>query len=364
MKKFFAGGPLGGIVEQVLAGRRISREDGIRLFNSHDLPTIGFLADQVRRRKVGEAAYYTTNANLNPTNVCYVGCSFCAFARQAKDPDAYVLRDDQIRAKVSDPAIREVHIVGGLHPDLDFEYFEGVVRTIRDARPDLYIKAFTAVEIDYFCNLADLSTEQVLLRLKAAGLNSLPGGGAEILVEPTRSTICEDKMSGARWLEVHETAHRLGIPTNATMLYGHVESAEDRVDHLLLLRELQDRTGGFEAYVPLAFHPANTPYEGVIPPTGGALDFKALAVGRILLDNFPHVKALWNYIGIKMAQAMLQCGVDDLAGTFVEENIVHAAGASTPQGMPQGELERLIREAGRVPVHCTSDYRDLAAVPA
>ncbi|MCG0278202.1 MAG: aminofutalosine synthase MqnE [Thermanaeromonas sp.] len=351
-------GPLGDIAEKVFEGERLSREDGIRLMESDDLLAVGFLADFARKKKVGDEVYFINNAHINYTNVCRNLCSFCAFGRPADAEGAYTLSIEEIAQKAEhyrkyEPT--EIHIVGGLNPALPFSYYEDMLRTIKEILPQAHLQAFDAVEIDFISEISGLSLEEVLLRLKEAGLGSLPGGGAEIFNPAVRSKICPRKISGERWLEVHATAHRLGIRTNATMLYGHIESLEDRVDHLLALREQQDRTGGFMAFIPLPFHPANTGLKH-LPPTTGYDDLKTLAVSRLLLDNFDHIKAFWIMLTPKVAQIALHFGVDDLDGTVREEHIAHDAGAETPQYHPAEEFLRLIREAGRIPVERDTLY--------
>jgi len=337
--------------EKVLSGRRLSFEDGVALYRSHDLLAVGALANHVREQRHGEAAYFVWNTHINHTNVCVATCDFCAFAAKKDEPRAYTMRLDEIFANVAalPRPVREVHIVGGLHPDLPFSYFTDMMRGIKAARPDIHIKAFTAVEIFFFHRLYRLSVEKVLAELKAAGLDSLPGGGAEIFAKETRDRIIKGKADAEEWLAVMREAHRQGIPTNATMLYGHIESVEDRVDHLLRLRALQDETGGFVTYIPLAFQPWEAPAMK-LPETTGFCDLKAIAVGRLLLDNFPHIKSYWIMIGPRLAQVGLSFGADDLDGTVTEEKIAHDAGAQTAQSLTVPELCRLIREAGRRPV--------------
>lgn len=351
-------GPLGDIAAKVFQGQRLSREDGLRLMESNDLLAIGFLADYVRRQKVGEVVYFINNAHINHTNVCRNLCRFCAFGRRPEAEGAYTLTLEEIAEKAEqfkkyNPT--EIHIVGGLNPELPFSYYEDMLRIIKEILPQAHLQAFDAVEIDFLSEISGLSLEEVLLRLREAGLGSLPGGGAEIFNPVVRQQICPRKISGERWLEVHAVAHRLGIHSNATMLYGHIESPADRVDHLLALRRLQDETGGFKAFIPLPFHPANTGLSE-LPPTTGYDDLKTLAVSRLLLDNFDHIKAFWIMLTPKLAQIALNFGVDDLDGTVREERIAHDAGAETPQYQPAEELLRLIREAGRIPVERDTLY--------
>ncbi len=339
------------IRERVLAGRRLGFDDGLALYRSHDLIGIGQLANHVRERKHGDAAYFVRNTHINHTNVCVATCDFCAFAARKGEPRAYTMAVDQIVTSVASlPApVREVHVVGGLHPDLPFAYFTDMLKGIKQVRPDVHVKAFTAVEVFFFHRLYRKSVEHVLVELKQAGLDSLPGGGAEIFAKQTRDRIIKGKADAAQWLDVMRTAHRLGIPSNATMLYGHVESLEDRVDHLLRLRELQDETGGFVTFIPLAFQPWEAPAMK-LPETTGFDDLKAIAVARLMLDNVPHVKSYWIMITPRLAQVGLAFGADDIDGTVTEEKIAHDAGAQTPQLMSVHELVRLVREAGRRPL--------------
>jgi aminodeoxyfutalosine synthase len=339
------------IREKVLGGRRLSFEDGVALYRSPDLLAVGALANHVREQRHGDAAYFVWNTHINHTNVCAATCDFCAFAARRDEPRAYTMALDDVFAAVAalPEPVREVHMVGGLHPDLPWSYFTDMLKGIKRVRPDIHVKAFTAVEVFFFHRLYRMSVETVLAELKQAGLDSMPGGGAEIFAKATRDRIIRGKADAAQWLDVMRQAHRLGIPSNATMLYGHVESIEERVDHLLRLRELQDETGGFVTYIPLAFQPWEAPrMEG--PETTGFDDLKALAVGRLLLDNVPHIKSYWVMIGPRLAQVGLSFGADDLDGTVTEEKIAHDAGARTSQSLSVYELCRLIREAGRRPL--------------
>lgn len=360
MDDFFADDKLGAIARKVEGGERLGFEDGTALFRSPDLIGVGQLADTVRRRKHGDRVYFVVNRHINHTNICVNGCRFCAFSKEAGDPDGYVMSLDEIEARARTSwslGISEVHVVGGLHPDLNLDYYREMLTRLRDVVPGVIIQALTAVEVDYLATLHGLELEDVLLELRAAGLDSLPGGGAEVFAPRVRQLVCPKKVSGERWLAVHETAHRLGIRTNATMLYGHVETVEERVEHLIKLRELQDRTGGFQTFIPLAFHPRNTALESEVPAdTTGYDDLKTLAVARLILDNFDHIKAFWIMIGPKLAQISLSFGVNDFDGTVVEERISHAAGAQTAQGLGRGELLHLIRAAGRVPVERDTLY--------
>ena len=363
MNKLLAGSELLDIVEKVEKGQRLNAEDGVRLVKSNELLVIGYMADLVRRRKNGDYAYFIVNRHINHTNICANLCKLCAFGRKAEDGGAYTMSLDEVETKAiecKDQRISELHIVGGLNPDLKLNYFEEMLRRVRRALPDVIIQAFTAVEIDYFAETENISVEEVLRRLQNAGLDSLPGGGAEIFSPRVRDKICEKKISGDRWLEVHESAHRLGMRTNATMLYGHIETPAERIDHLVRLRELQDRTGGFLAFIPLAFHPQNTALEDMgLNGTTGYDDLKILAVARLMLDNFDHIKAFWIMIGPKLAQVSLAFGADDIDGTVVEEKITHAAGADTEQSLTKQQLVKMIKAAGRIPAERDTLYRIL-----
>ena len=347
------------IAQKVTANQRISPEEALLLFGSNDLLAIGELAALANQRKNGGSVFFNVNRHINPTNICVNRCAFCAFSKTAGEEGAYTLALEEIcrRARVAQAeGATEVHMVGGLHPDLAFGYYEEVLAAVRRAAPNLHIKAFTAVEVDYFSRISGLSIEQVLERLKSAGLGSMPGGGAEILVEEVRQRICPEKITGQRWLEIIRLAHRAGLKTNATMLYGHVETYADRVAHMAMLRDLQDETRGFQAFIPLAFQPENSDLRLDIKGTSGLDDLKTLAIGRIFLDNFDHVKAYWVMLGEKIAQVALAFGVNDLDGTVVEEKIGHDAGAQSPQSLTKDGIIRLIKKAGKVPVERDTLY--------
>src|SRR5438309_10851932 len=337
---------------KVEAGQRLSFDDGVFLYDHADLHTLGDLANQVRERKNGNFAYYNVNTHLNPTNVCVYRCNFCAFRADLKSPKGYVMTDAQLVERATEADSRgatELHIVGGLHHQLPYDWYLNVVRIVHDAHPRLHLKAYTAVEWDWFARLTGRPTRELLAEFKEAGLGSLPGGGAEIFHPEVRDRICEHKADAAEWLRIHREAHALGLRSNATMLYGHIEEAEHRVDHLIRLRELQDQTGGFQTFIPLAFHPENTQLSHIAKPSG-VMDLKVMAVSRLMLDNFPHVKAYWVMLGIQTAQVALSFGADDLDGTVVHEKIYHDAGSDSPQELSVAEIRRLIEEAGRVPV--------------
>lgn len=349
---------LADVARTVVAGGRLSAEDGLRLYRHRDLLAVGRMADLVRARLHGDRVYYNVNRHIEPTNVCATACAFCAFGRDAKDPLAYEMSLDEVydraAACVAEGAT-EVHVVAGLHPRFDLEWYEEMLRGLKGRFPALHLKCFTAVEIAYFCRLHRLSHETVLRRLVAAGLDSMPGGGAEIFAPAVRREICDNKCDADEWLEIHRVAHRLGLRSNCTMLYGHIEREEDRVDHVLRLRALQDETGGFQAFIPLAFHPANTRLDH-LPGPSGRLDLRVIAVSRLLLDNVPHLKSYWIMLGEKTAQVGLSFGANDLDGTVVEEKIVHMAGAESPERLPVARLHFLIREAGKVPVERDTLY--------
>lgn len=342
--------------------QRISSDDALILFASNDLLAIGELAALINERKNGKNVFFNVNRHINPTNICVNRCAFCAFSRTAGEEGAYTLALDEIcnRAKEAEAeGATEVHMVGGLHPDLAFEFYEDTLRAIRQNAPSLHIKAFTAVEIEYFSRISGFSIPEVLERLKNAGLGSMPGGGAEILVEEVRQKICPEKISGQRWLEIIRLAHLAGLKTNATMLYGHLETHSDRVAHMEMLRTLQDETGGFQAFIPLAFQPENSDLKLDIKATSGLDDLKTLAISRIFLDNFDHIKAYWVMLGEKIAQVSLAFGVNDLDGTVVEEKIGHDAGAQSPQSLTKEGIIRLIRKAGKVPVERDTLYQTI-----
>src|ERR1700735_2991982 len=350
---------LESVAVKVLAGERLNATDGLALYESHDLLAVGWLPDFVRGKKQGNVTYFNVNRHINPTNVCVAHCKLCAFGRSPDSPGAYNFALEEIYKRAGDGVAEgatEFHIVGGLHPDLSFDYYLTLIRGLKERFPQVHLKAFTMVEVGYFSRIAKLSIRDTLLALKNAGVDSLPGGGAEIFHPRVRKIICDHKVSGQQWLNIARTAHEIGLRSNATMLYGHVETEEERVDHLLALRGLQDETHGFAAFIPLAFHPANTGLAHLPPPTGYH-DLKSIAISRLLLDNFDHIKAHWVMLTPSIAQIALRFGADDLDGTVVEEKIYHDAGAKTAEFTPRVELERLIREAGRIPVERDTLYR-------
>jgi aminodeoxyfutalosine synthase len=346
------------IAQKVLAGERLSADDGLALFQSHDLLAVGWLANHVREGHHGDVCYFNVNRHINPTNVCVAHCKLCAFGRSPDAPGAYTFALDEVfeRAAVGvAEGATEFHIVGGLHPDLPFDYYLELIRGLKQRFPQVHLKAFTMVEVHYYARISKLSIRDTLLKMKEAGVDSLPGGGAEIFHPRVRKIICDHKVSGQMWLQIARTAHEIGLRSNATMLYGHVETIEERVDHLLRLRDTQDVTHGFVAFIPLAFHPANTALSHLPKPTG-LDDLKTMAVSRLLLDNFEHIKAYWIMLTPRIAQIALRFGANDLDGTVAEEKIYHDAGATTPEHLTRAELERLIRAAGRVPVERDTLY--------
>ena len=347
------------IADKVLAGERLGLDDGLALYRTPDLLALGWLANHARERRHGNVCYFNINRHINPTNVCVAHCKLCAFGRDPNAPGAYTFALEEIWQR-AEQGVREgateFHLVGGLHPDLPFEYFLDMMRGLKQRCPGVHLKAFTMVEVGYFARISKLSIRDTLLALQAAGVDSLPGGGAEIFSPRVRKVICDHKVSGQQWLNIARAAHQIGLRSNATMLYGHIETEEERVEHLLALRGLQDETHGFVAFIPLAFHPENTGLSHLPKPTGFD-DLKAIAVSRLLLDNFDHIKAYWVMLSPSIAQIALRFGADDLDGTVVEEKIYHDAGATTSQFTPRAELERLIRQAGRVPVERDTLYR-------
>ncbi len=347
------------IRDKVEAGIRLSSSDGLALYRSSDILAVGYLANLVRERLHGNKTYFNVNRHINPTDVCVASCRLCAFGKRAKDPNSYTMSLEQVwetAGKGWSEAVTEFHIVGGLHPELSLDWFCRMLRGLKERFPEVHLKAFTMVEIGYLAKRAKVSIRETLERLRDAGMDSLPGGGAEIFSDRVRRVICDHKLTGDEWLDTARTAHRLGLRSNCTMLYGHIENDEDRVDHLMRLRELQDETGGFVTFIPLAFHPQNTALAH-IPKTTGFLDLKNISVARLMLDNIPHIKAYWIMMTPKIAQIALRFGADDIDGTVVEEKIYHDAGATTSQSLRRGELLRLIREAGREPMERDTLYR-------
>ncbi len=347
------------IAEIVEAGERVSLDDGLYLDEHADLLFLGQLANSIREKKNGNLAYYNTNVHLNPTNVCVYRCVFCAFRSDLKSERAYTFDEAMIRERVAEATesgATEIHVVGGLHHQKPFEWYVDVVGTIHAANPRIHIKAWTAVEINWFAHITKKPYEWVLEQLIEAGLGSMPGGGAEIFDEEIRGQICEHKADSQSWIDIHRCAHQMGLRTNATMLYGHLEASRHRIDHLCQLRTLQDETGGFQTFIPLAFHPENTGLDHLNLPSV-LTDLRVIALSRVMLDNFDHIKAYWIMLGEKTAQVALSFGADDLDGTVVHELIYHDAGAVTPEGLTVEQLHRLIREAGREPFERDTLYR-------
>ena len=347
------------IAEKVFSEERLNFDDGVALYRSPDILAVGWLANWVREKMHGDVTYFNVNRHINPTNVCVAACRLCAFGRKKDTPGAYTMALEEAWQRAAEgysEAVTEFHLVGGLHPDLQLEYFLDLISGLKQRFPKVHIKAFTMVEIAFLAKRSKLTIRETIDKLKAAGVDSMPGGGAEIFADRVRHIICDHKIDGDEWLETARTVHQLGLRSNATMLYGHVENDEDRVDHLLRLRALQDETGGFQTFIPLAFHPDNTALDH-LPRTSGMTDIRQIAVGRLMLDNFSHIKAYWQMMTAKIAQISLRFGADDIDGTVIEEKIYHDAGAETPQGMRRADLVRLITEAGRIPVERDTLYR-------
>ena len=359
MKSRLHAAGLSDIDEKLERGERLSFDDGVRLFEAPDLLAVGWLANREREKRHGARTYFNYNLRLEPTNVCQASCLFCSFARlQPGMPEAYTMSLeeawDKLRKRANQP-LTELHIVNGLNPDLPFSYYTDLLRGFKRIRPGIHLKCFTAVEIAFFSDLYGMTDTQVLRELIDAGLNSLPGGGAEIFAERVRKKICHDKCDADRYLAIHRIAHQLGMPTNVTMLYGHIETMGERVDHMMRARALQDETGGFQAFIPLAFHPDNNQMRK-LPAPSGTDTLRVHAVARLMCDNIPHIKAFWIATGVELAQASLWFGVDDLDGTVQEEKIYHMAGSATPEGMTTAQLGRLVREAGREPFERDTFY--------
>jgi len=351
---------LESIASKIDARERLSFDDGVALFRHPDWVAVGQLAHAERTRRHQDRAYFNRNMRIEVTNVCVASCLFCSFAKLNEgDPGAHTMRLEEawreLEQRMDDPP-SEIHIVNGLHPDLPFSYYEELLRGFKRIKPDVALKCFTAVEIHFFAELYRMTYQEVLSKLRAAGLDSLPGGGAEIFHPEVRTRIAHDKATAEQYLEVHDVAHRLGMKTNATMLYGHIETFEHRVDHMLRIREQQDKSGGFQAFIPLAFHPDGNGMKNLPGPTG-VDDLRTIAVSRLMFDNVDHVKAYWVSSTPKIAQIALRFGADDVDGTIVHETIYHAAGSTSPQGLSRDMLVRLIREAGFLPVERDTHYR-------
>lgn len=346
------------IADKVHNDVRLSKEDGLYLYQSKDLLALGDLARYKKLKISGRNIFFNVNRHINLSNICVSKCSFCAFGLDDEEGGAYVMTPDEAfnyGAEAVDYGITEFHIVSALHPDKTFDYYLEIISRLHNAYPDIHIQAFTGVEINYFAQISGLSIREVLQAFKKAGLGSMPGGGAEILNDKIRRQLCPKKATSAEWLEVHRTAHQLGIKTNCTMLYGHVESLEDRIDHLITLRELQDHDPGFQAFIQLPFLPENTQLSH-LKRTSAIDDIKTMAISRLMLDNIAHIKAFWVMLGIDIAQLSFNFGSDDIDGTVVEERIMHAAGATTQKGISKEDLIQLVKEAGFIPTERDTLY--------
>ena len=359
--EFLSDSRLVDIENKVIKGIRLNAGDGQTLYQSNDIIGIGHLADIVRRKRHGEKAFFIYNQHLNYTNICINHCRFCAYSRRKGEQDAFTLsvKDaaDALLKRIDEP-VREIHMVGGINPKLPFEYYLDLLKTIKRIRPNVTIKAFTAVEIDHLAGISGLSLKETIEKLKGAGLEMIPGGGAEVMSTRIREKLFPKKINHDRWLKVMATIHEHGLTSNATMLYGHIETIEERVTHLIRLRSLQDRTGGFTAFIPLAFHSKNTPMSD-LPSTTAFDDLKNIAVARLILDNFEHIKAYWVMIGEKLAQTALAFGADDLDGTIIEEKITHMAGATSSKGLTRQYIQDMIMSAGWTPVERDSFYNEI-----
>lgn len=348
------------IEKKIARGERLTREDGLRLFACHDIAWIGALADRVRREKCGDIVYYNVNCHVNLTNICLAHCKFCAFGRDAEDKGAYEMSVEDAVAHVADamrdPHLAGLHVVSGLHPDWTFEDYLGRLKALHEAFPALYLKGFTGVEITHFAKSSGLTVHDVLVRLREAGLQSIAGGGAEILTDRVRGELCPNKATADEWLETHRTAHALGIKTNASMLYGHIETHEERVEHMMRLRDLQDETGGFQTFIPFPFLPSNTELGRTVRQTSMWDDLRTIAISRLILDNFKNIKAYWVMLTVPVAQVALCFGANDIDGTVHKETILHDAGAKSPRALSEDHIIRVIREIGRTPAACDSNF--------
>ena len=365
MRELAVKSDIGDIVEKVESGARLDFEDGVRLFNSNALLSMGWAANLARRRLNGNRTYYIVNRHINYTNVCKNRCRFCAFSRSEGEYGAYTLGVKEIIRKAEDARreidFTELHIVGGLHPTRPLDYYVEMLSELKRRMPNVHLQAFTAVEIDHLAQESGLSVQETLVRLRDSGLGSLPGGGAEVFSKRIRNELCPEKLSADGWLDVMRTAHELGIRSNATMLYGHIETPEEKVEHLISLRELQDQTRGFLAFIPLAYHSEGTALGSLNgrKRSSGMEDLKTIAISRLMLDNFPHIKAFWIMLGVKLAQISLHFGADDFDGTVVEEKITHSAGADTPEALTVADITRLIAETGTTPIERDTLYNEV-----
>ncbi|MDP6954622.1 MAG: aminofutalosine synthase MqnE [Planctomycetota bacterium] len=361
LRRLYAAGELADLADKVQAGQRLTVEDGLRLYRTPDLYALAALANFVRERLHGDRTYFNVNQHINYTNICNKFCRFCAFQRRPKQEGAYWMTPEEIAERITHhlaEPVTEIHMVAGIYPKLGFDYYLDILRAVKSVRPEVHIKAFTMVELDQIARLAKRPLEDVLPELMAAGLDSVPGGGAEVFSERVRQLTYPQKMSGQRWLEVARTVHAAGLRSNCTMLYGHIETLEERLEHMDLLRCLQDESGGFQAYIPLSFHPDGSEMAEVPGPTA-LEELREMAVSRLMLDNIPHIKAYWIMLDIPIAQLALSFGADDVDGTVVEEKIYHDAGATTPQSVKRAELVRWIEDAGRLPVERDTLYNEL-----
>lgn len=372
MKHLYKNSDVRNILLRALDGERLSVDDGVRLFESDDITAIGAAANEIRRRINGDRTYYVVNRHVNYTDICKNRCTFCAYSRSEGEAGAYAMTIDEVmdraRSYYSQIPFTELHIVGGLHPTLPLDYYTGMLAAVKSEFPNVHIQAFTAVEIAHLAEISGLSVRDTLAALKDAGLGSLPGGGAEVFSPRVRGIICPEKIPATDWLDIMRQAHQLGIKSNSTMLYGHVETHRERVEHMVALRELQDETGGFMTFIPLKFHSSNTKLAHLAAPLNAIDDLKVYSIARLMVDNIDHIKVFWIMLGLKFAQVALSFGADDFDGTVVEEKITHRAGAETPEGLSVSELLRLIEETGTRPVERDTVYneviRDEAGMPA
>lgn len=359
-------GSLINIERKILNGIRLNREEGINLFKCNDLSYIGSLADYVRKQKCGDIVYYNVNCHVNLTNKCTSQCKFCAFGRDESAHGAYEMNVDDvihlIQEALSDENMSGLHIVSGLHPTWSFEHYLDILKTIHQKFPSLYIKGFTGVELTHFANISNQSVEQVLIALKDSGLQAIAGGGAEILSDRVRNLLCPKKATANEWLNVARTAHKLGIKTNASMLYGHIETVEERVDHLIKLRELQDETHGFQTFIPFPFLPKNTQLESEIKQTSMWDDLRTMAISRLMLDNFTNIKAYWVMLTVPVAQVALNFGANDIDGTIHKETILHDAGAKSPTALQENDIIKIIKDIGRTPAACDCNFNILRLI--
>ena len=348
------------IEAKIFAGERLTREDGLRLLACRDIAWLGSMADYVRKKKCGDIVYYNVNCHVNLTNICTSKCKFCAFGKDKDAPGAYAMSVEEAVAKVQeamqDPNLAGLHVVSGLHTDWTFEDYLERLQALHDTFPNLYLKGFTGVEITHFAKISGLTVEEVLLKLKAAGLQAIAGGGAEILSDRVRERLCPNKATAEEWLNVSRTAHRLGIKTNASMLYGHIETMEERIDHLLKLRDLQDETGGIQTFICFPFLPKNTELGEMVEQTSMWDDLRMIAISRLMLDNIRNIKAYWVMLTVPVAQVALGFGANDIDGTIHKETILHDAGATSPTALSEDRIIRIIREAGRIPASCDCNF--------